>query len=245
MLISVQFSDEFNKDGRTFYPEDDPYFTAVDLWYGVTQDMEVGLYVLVYVVYSRLTDHKWYDPDAISTKGGVLELRFDAFQNHGLNYRSGMLQSWNKLCFTGGILEASISLPGKGDVSGFWPGFWAMGNLGRPGYAATTDGMWPYSYDNVCDAGITANQSQTDGLSYLPGMRLPACTCQGEDHPTPGKSRSAPEIDVIEASSSSLGPPGSSKMNGVVSQSCQLAPFDIWYQPDTSTLLQSFFDCIV
>lgn len=40
--MTAQFSDEFNKDGRTFYPGDDPYFTAVDLWYGVTQDMEVG-----------------------------------------------------------------------------------------------------------------------------------------------------------------------------------------------------------
>ena len=27
------FSDEFNTDGRTFYPGDDPYWEAVDLWY--------------------------------------------------------------------------------------------------------------------------------------------------------------------------------------------------------------------
>lgn len=147
-----------------------------------------------------------------------------------------MVQSWNQLCFKGGLLEASISLPGKGDVSGFWPGFWAMGNLGRPGYAATTDGLWPYSYhDGKCDPGITANQSQTDGLSFLPGMRLPACTCAGEDHPSPGKSRSAPEIDVIEASVSQLGPPNVMNMVGVVSQSCQIAPFDIWYQPNTGS----------
>jgi len=38
-----QFSDEFETDGRSFYPGDDPYFTAVDLWYGVTQDLEVCL----------------------------------------------------------------------------------------------------------------------------------------------------------------------------------------------------------
>lgn len=216
--LQLVFSDEFNTDGRTFYPGDDPYFQAMDLWYGVTQDLE------------------WYDPDAVTTNGGVLELRFDAFQNHGLNYRSGMVQSWNQMCFTGGMLEASISLPGRGDTAGFWPGFWAMGNLGRPGYAATTDGMWPYSYHDKCDLGITANQSQTDGISYLPGMRLPSCTCNGEDHPTPGKSRSAPEIDVIEASVAPLGT--SQNMIGVVSQSCQLAPFDIWYQPDTSMLFK-------
>lgn len=35
------FSDEFNTDGRTFYDGDDPYFQAVDIWYGATQDLEV------------------------------------------------------------------------------------------------------------------------------------------------------------------------------------------------------------
>ena len=114
---------------------------------------------------------------------------------------------------------------------GFWPGFWAMGNLGRPGYLATTDGMWPYSYEDVCDAGITANQSSTDGISLLPGMRLPACTCEREDHPSPGHSRSAPELDAIEASVGFL-IPGGGNATGSASQSFQAAPFDIWYQPD-------------
>ncbi|KAM5445211.1 beta-glucan synthesis-associated protein [Microsporum audouinii] len=213
--MELVFSDEFKLDGRTFFQEDDPYLQAVDIWYGVTQDLE------------------WYDPDAVTTKDGKLELRFDAFQNHYLNYRSGMVQSWNQLCFTGGRLEASISLPGRGDVSGLWPGFWAMGNLGRPGYPATTDGMWPYSYHDECDAGITANQSDPGGLSFLPGMRLPACTCQGADHPTPGKSRTSPEIDVIEASVHALhGEKEPINVIGDVSQSCQVAPFDIWYMPN-------------
>jgi beta-glucanase (GH16 family) len=128
-------------------------------------------------------------------------------------------------------LEASISLPGRGDTIGFWPGFWAMGNLGRPGYASTTDGLWPYSYDNVCDAGITPNQSDPSGLNLLPGMRLPACTCAGEDHPTPGKSRSAPEIDVIEASVTFLDPPNGAGV-GTASQSMQCAPFDVFWRPD-------------
>lgn len=142
-------------------------------------------------------------------------------------------------------MEASISLPGRGDTVGFWPGFWSMGNLGRPGYAATTDGMWPYSYENKCDAGITANQSSTDGISYLPGMRLPSCTCNGEDHPTQGTSRSAPEIDALEASVGYLGP-GATNAIGAVSQSFQVAPFDIWYQPDYGKLVNHFVShCIL
>ena len=171
----------------------------------------------------------------------MLEIRFDAYQSHGLNYRSAMLQSWNKLCFSGGLLEASISLPGRGDTIGFWPGFWSMGNLGRPGYAASTEGMWPYSYENICDAGITANQSSSDGMSYLPGMKMPACTCDGEDHPNPGMSRSAPEIDVLEASSSNI---DAKNMVGQVSQSCQIAPFDIWYYPDYGMSLCSLWSYI-
>ncbi|KAJ4365422.1 beta-glucan synthesis-associated protein [Ascochyta clinopodiicola] len=210
------FSDEFNTDGRTFYDGDDSFFQAVDIWYGATQDLE------------------WYDPDAVSTENGTLNLRFDKVDpvtNHGLNYRSGMIQSWNKLCYKGGHLEASISLPGKGDISGFWPGFWTMGNLARPGYLGSTEGLWPYSYHDECDVGITPNQSSYDGLSYLPGMRLPACTCSGEDHPSPGKSRSAPEIDALEGSVHFLGP-GETNAVGVVSQSFQAAPFDTWYMPD-------------
>ncbi|KAK4547870.1 hypothetical protein LTR36_010589 [Oleoguttula mirabilis] len=211
---TLVFSDEFNDAGRTFYSGDDPYFEAVDLWYGVTEDLE------------------WYDPDAITTANGTLAIRFDAFQSHDLNYRSGMLQSWNMMCFKGGHLEASISLPGAGDTIGFWPGFWAMGNLGRPGYAATTDGTWPYSYHDECDVGITANQSDPDGLSSLPGMRLPACTCTGADHPTPGTSRSAPEIDALEASVAYLDPPVGAAI-GSASQSFQIAPFDLLWRPNT------------
>ena len=33
--LALVFSDEFNEDGRTFYPGDDPYWEAVDLHYWV------------------------------------------------------------------------------------------------------------------------------------------------------------------------------------------------------------------
>lgn len=78
--MNLVFSDEFNQDGRTFYAGDDQFFLAQDMWYWATEDLE------------------WYDPDAITTSGGNLEIRMDAFETHGLQYRSGMLQSWNLLC---------------------------------------------------------------------------------------------------------------------------------------------------
>ena len=100
-----------------------------------------------------------------------------------------------------------------------------MGNLGRPGYRATTDGIWPYTY-NTCDYGILPNQSSPDGISWLPGQRLSSCSCEGEDHPSRGTGRGAPEIDVIEA--------GVDLNNriGAVTQSYQVAPFDVFYQPN-------------
>lgn len=201
------FSDEFAVDGRTFYDGDDQFWYAPDFHYDATKDLE------------------WYDPDAVSTQNGTVRLRMDAFKNHDLYYRSGMLHSWNRMCFTQGIMEVSARLPNYGNITGLWPGLWSMGNLGRPGYMATTDGVWPYSYD-ACDAGITPNQSSPDGINYLPGQRLNSCTCEGDEHPNRGTGRGAPEIDIIE------GEVDTNIRVGVASQSMQIAPMDIWYMPD-------------
>ncbi len=65
-------------------------------------------------------------------------------------FRGGMVNSWNKFCFSGGVVEVRLRLPGKSDVSGLWPAFWLMGNLGRATYEHSTNMMWPWSY-NRCD----------------------------------------------------------------------------------------------
>ncbi|KAF9049741.1 beta-glucan synthesis-associated [Panaeolus papilionaceus] len=221
--MELVFSDEFNTEGRTFYPGDDPYWEAADLHYWATNNLE------------------WYDPEAITTKGGALVITLSAKETHGLNYEGGMLTTWNKFCFTGGYFEASVQLPGSNDVAGLWPAVWAMGNLGRAGYGATTDGVWPYTYDS-CDVGTAPNQTHNglplaatadgrddgEALSFLPGQRLSRCTCSGEDHPGPKHKdgtfvgRAAPEIDVFEAQISK-------KLVPEVSQSAQWAPFNADY----------------
>ncbi|TNY22579.1 beta-glucan synthesis-associated protein-domain-containing protein [Rhodotorula diobovata] len=231
------FSDEFNVDGRTFWPGDDPYWEAVDLHYWQTEDLE------------------WYDPDAATTKDGSLVITLDETPTNGMSYRSAMLQSWNKFCFTGGIIEVSISLPGQNNVSGFWPGAWTMGNLARAGYGATTDGTWPYAY-NTCDIGTLPNQTYIDGsgppaalntsaglpLSYQPGQRLSSCTCSGDkdEHPGPNVNvgRGAPEIDIIEAQTYWTG----KKLVGAVSQSAQYAPYDADYVIRNSTPWVQIYD---
>ena len=102
--------------------------------------------------------------------------------------------------------------------------------------------MWPYTYAS-CDIGTLPNQTQNGqpaaavGLSYLPGQRLSACTCPGSDHPGPSVStgRGAPEIDILEAQINVV------QATGQVSQSVQVAPFNINYQfnnASSSTPLQ-------
>jgi len=47
----------------------------------------------------------------------------------------------NNFCFTGGLIETSVTIPGANNVVGLWPAVWTMGNLGRAGYGASLEGM--------------------------------------------------------------------------------------------------------
>ncbi|CCM00674.1 uncharacterized protein FIBRA_02713 [Fibroporia radiculosa] len=229
--MTLVFSDEFNTPGRTFWPGDDPYWEAANLHYWETNNLE------------------WYDPTAISTQNGSLVITLSQKETHNLQYQGGMLSTWNKFCFTGGYVEANVSLPGVNNIVGLWPAIWTMGNLGRAGYGASLQGLWPYSYDS-CDVGTVANQTvdgqpaaateggdpSADGvLSYLPGQRLSRCTCPGQSHPGPKHSdgtfvgRAAPEIDMFEAQITGTPPMGQ------VSQSAQWAPFNAGYLWDNSS----------
>ncbi|KAJ7092566.1 beta-glucan synthesis-associated protein-domain-containing protein [Mycena epipterygia] len=232
--LQLVFSDEFNTDGRTFYPSDDPFWEAVDLHYWQTNNLE------------------WYDPAAVTTKNGALEITLSQLENHGLNYQGGLISTWNKFCFTGGLIVSAVTLPGTNNVHGLWPAVWTMGNLGRAGYGASLEGMWPYTYD-ACDVGaapnqtvnslplaatINGDQSVGGALSFLPGQRLSRCTCPGESHPGPVHSdgtyvgRSAPEIDIFEAQVSGGA--------GQVSQSAQWAPFNneyVWFNTSDNLII--------
>lgn len=106
--LQLVFSDEFNTDGRSFYPGDDPYWEAVDLHYWQTGNLE------------------WYDPEAITTNNGALEITLSQKENHGLDYQGGMITSWNKFCFTGGLVETSVTLPGVPTILGLWPAVGAL-----------------------------------------------------------------------------------------------------------------------
>jgi beta-glucan synthesis-associated protein KRE6 len=59
------------------------------------------------------------------TKGGKLSLMLENVAEHGLQYRSGMLQSRNKLCFTSGDIGVSMMLPGpNAETTGYVSRSW-------------------------------------------------------------------------------------------------------------------------
>ncbi|KAH7097755.1 concanavalin A-like lectin/glucanase [Auriculariales sp. MPI-PUGE-AT-0066] len=234
------FSDEFNQEGRTFFPGDDPFWEGMDIWYAGTRDLE------------------WYDPENVYTTNGSMVIKLEQVNpgdNHELELKSAMVTTWNKFCFSSGYIEIRAQLPGIATAAGYWPGLWTLGNLGRAGYGATNDGMWPYSYDS-CDVGVMPNQTDAgrtgpaaaitpleapwarpdfnNELSYLPGQRLSACTCKGQDHPGPWidgenryRGRSTPELDIIEAQKCKR---RGADSHQCASQSAQFAPFNKDYQ---------------
>jgi beta-glucanase (GH16 family) len=114
------FSDEFEADGRTFSDGHDPVWTGLDS-----------------PVYSN-AQVNGYNSSLAYTRGGKLVLRSLSrpwvwAQNPDVTapFQTAMLQTWNKMCFTGGFIELRAQMPGSSEQPGLWPAFWMMGNLGR------------------------------------------------------------------------------------------------------------------
>ena len=182
-------SDEFNVPGRTFADGDDPTWTALDK---TDNDASSG---------GGGSLH-FYNSSMITTKDGLLEINtkvdptewqyFDPSQDKYSKvtkyFKTGMLQSWNKFCFTGGILEIDLTFPGAHDIGGLWPAVWMLGNLGRATYEASTNNLWPWSYDK-CDRKLQHAQA------------ISACDAQNHFGLNPHQGRGATEIDVIEVMS--------------------------------------------
>jgi beta-glucanase (GH16 family) len=122
------FSEEFNVPHRTFEDGSDPKWTALE-----KND------------YTNDALHYYSANNAVTDERGRLVITTEAVDTEviGFNdikqkkevvtkhFKSAMLQTWNKFCFTGGIIEAEVKLPGKHNVGGLWPAFWLLGNLAR------------------------------------------------------------------------------------------------------------------
>jgi beta-glucanase (GH16 family) len=114
-------SDEFNVGGRTFDDGHDPIWTSLEK-NDYTNDA-----LHFYSKDNTYTDSK----GNLIIKTEFAKTVIVGFDDVSLTrkrvtkrFKSSMLQSWNKFCFTGGIIETEAIFPGDSDVAGLWPAFW-------------------------------------------------------------------------------------------------------------------------
>jgi beta-glucanase (GH16 family) len=208
-------SDEFSNDGRTYVLSADPMWTAVDH----SDDANTGGAL-------ALGSQQYYNSSMVTTKNGFLNITTTSEETkwRGWNpykkqyvtlqktFRSGMISSWNKFCFTGGKVEIRARLPGKGDIGGLWPAIWMLGNLGKPTYEASTNLIWPWSY-NKCD------------LDKIEAQEISACRRTHHFGMPAGTGRGSTEIDILEAMAGTLKHLANTEMSmPYFSSTLQLAP---------------------
>lgn len=188
-VYDLVMSDEFETPGRTFKDGHDPTWTGIDK----PDDDQTS---------SGKKSLQYYNASQISTRDGNLIITTTdedtnwrgwnpfkkKYETMGRHFKSGMLQSWNKFCFTGGILEVDVQFPGESDVGGLWPAVWLLGNLGRATFESSTNLMWPWSYE-PCDRELQHAQ-EISGCDVTTHYSL---------HKKQG--RGATEIDMIEVMS--------------------------------------------
>lgn len=198
------FSEEFNVPGRSFEDGTDPRWTALE-----KND------------YTNDALHYYSAANAATDNKGNLVITTEAADTEVIGYddkkkkktmvtkhfRSAMLQTWNKFCFTGGIVEARVQLPGKSDVGGLWPAFWLLGNLARHTYVGSSEHIWPWSSEVCTERSFDA-------------QHITACDQVAHYGLEAGVGRGSPEIDIFEVQ------PGKLKANqGVFLRSSVGQPF--------------------
>ena len=191
--LELVFSDEFETPGRTFTDGHDPLWTALVNFPSTNSQVNA---------YSDL-------PEFAHTADGKLKLKaavrtstiyyFDTGQHKTDSrvYTTQMLQGWNKFCFTEGVVEVKVKLPGRAVQSGLWPAAWIFGNLGRATFLKSTNNLWPWSFDH-CPAAEDEEACQN------PRTMQAINACQGPEVTAkyglnPHQGRGATEIDLIEA----------------------------------------------
>lgn len=187
LVYDLIMSDEFNRPGRKFQDGYDPMWTAIDK----SDDDQTS---------SGKKSLQYYNHSTVSTsEEGHLVIETNTEDTHWRDYnpykkkyetmkryfKSGMMQTWNKFCYTGGILEVDVQFPGRHDVGGLWPAVWLLGNLGRATFEQSTNLMWPWSYSK-CNRELQQAQE------------ISACDVTSHFSMEAGKGRGATEIDVIE-----------------------------------------------
>ncbi|CAM9695634.1 unnamed protein product [Chrysoparadoxa australica] len=187
-MYDLVMSDEFNRDGRSFDDGEDPKWTAIN-----KND------------YTNAALH-YYSKDKVTANDGFLNIttsnedvtfkywddKKKRFQKDSKVFSTGMVQGWNKFCFNGGVVEASIQLPGDAFTGGMWPAAWLLGNLARATYTSSSDYQWPWSYDKC-------NREDEIHANFQVQQETSSCNSLNHYGFHKHQGRGAPEIDILEA----------------------------------------------
>ncbi|KAG7400832.1 hypothetical protein PHYBOEH_004346 [Phytophthora boehmeriae] len=203
-------SDEFNVANRSFRPGDDHMWTSLEKPDGVNGALELYSHNMTSTKCDD--DGACYFFIKADTDEAVIHVynmykHPPGYVDVPFYYRAAMVQAWNKFCYQGGMLEVRSQLPGavtqetenpdlklgastKVAAAKYyptWPGIWLLGNLGRAIFSASTNRMWPFSYDK-CEPDVFEPTNQ----------RVSACNGNPGYGLNPKQGRGAPEIDVLE-----------------------------------------------
>ena len=72
-----------------------------------------------------------------------------------------MIQVWDKIYFTEGVVYAQVTVMGENVDQGLFPAFWFLGNLGR--------NMYGSSSEHVCPFSTTEWTDYTEGTQHISG----------------------------------------------------------------------------
>lgn len=198
------FSDEFNELGRDLANGNDARWTAIDhsdytngspMRYtpaAVTTVADRGAMIRTSTNLSK-HDMIWkeYDEPYHSLRLTTTNISGTEYAKKvNKTFAGGMVQSWNKFCFTGGVVEINAKFPLG---AGFWPALWLFGNLGRAAFVSSNDGLWPFSFED-CDPAWEEQPVPEDGYA----QRISGCNATPGPGLHPYQGRGATEVDIVE-----------------------------------------------
>ena len=157
--LQLVFSDEFDRDGRDFVDGHDSRWTSLQL--APTTNLQVNFY-------NRTLAHTDAGALVLTTTNQDVTFSDGRGGTETRHMQTAMLQSWNKFCFTEGAVELHAKMPGLYNQEGLWPAFWLMGNLGRTTFEFSTDGTWPWIFDECVEPDspdCAANQCSAQKIS--------------------------------------------------------------------------------
>jgi len=236
------FSDEFEQLGRNLANGKDKRWTALNesdytnsaaCRYtpdAVTTVRDTGAMVRVQPANESNNDRVWkeYAHPVHAMRITTDNITDPAFRKAvNKSFTSGMVQSWNKFCFTGGVIEARAKFTLG---LGFWPAIWIFGNLGRAIYEPSNTGLWPFSMEE-CDEQYERQPIPGGG----PKQRISGC----DPNPGPGlhpyQGRGATEVDLVEVGDSYNG------AHGWFMSSLQIRPaIPAYFRPKLGDLATSY-----